>query len=161
MNIREFSLLDQTGINTLQKEFMIEFFPEYANDPRQYEWNADIYDINKYYIKQGGKIWVTEIDRYIAGFGGFRRVNPHTAEIKRVRINAQHRGQGLGKSIVNQIEKYCKAAGISKILVDTDNRFEVAKAMYTKLGYVIVRTETETKNGMVYTDNYYEKLLCK
>lgn len=159
MNIREFTLLDQPGVNKLQEEFMIEFFPEYVDDPGQYEWNADIYEINESYIKKGGKIWVAEVDSYIAGFGGFRLIDSKTAEIKRVRINSLHRGKGLGKSIIKQIEEYCRNAAISKILVDTDDRFEAAKTMYTNLGYAMYRTKTKTENGIEYTDNFYEKFL--
>lgn len=159
MSIREFTLLDQPGINKLQEEFMVEFFPEYADDPLQYEWNADIYDINECYLEKGGKIWVAEVDNYIVGFGGFRLMDSKTAEIKRVRINSLHRGKGIGKSIVKQIENYCRRANMEKILVDTDDRFEAAKAMYTKMGYVMYRTKTKTDNGIEYTDNFYEKSL--
>ena len=138
---------------------MIEFFPELADDPGQYEWNADIYDINECYIKKGGKIWVAEVNNYVAGFGGFRLVNHEVAEIKRVRINSRHRGKGLGKSIIRKIENYCEGAAIHKILVGTDDRFEPAKTMYTNMGYTIYRTESYTKNGATNTDNFYEKIL--
>ncbi len=160
MSIREFTLSDQPGINKLQEEFMVEFFPELADDPGQFEWNADIYNIDESYVKNGGKVWVAEIDNYIAGFGGFRLVNPGIAEIKRVRINSRHRSKGLGNSIISQIEYYCKGVAIQKILVDTDDRFEAAKAMYTNLGYTIYRKESYTKNGTTFTDNFYEKLLA-
>jgi GNAT superfamily N-acetyltransferase len=159
MNIREFTLSDQAGINKLQEEFMAEFFPGLANDPGQFDWNADIYDVNECYVKTGGKVWVAEIDNRIAGFGGFRLVSQGIAEIKRVRINTRHRGKGLGKLIIRQIENYCKTADIQKILVDTDDRFEAAIAMYTGMGYSICRTESYQKNGATFTDNFYEKIL--
>ena len=107
MIIREFAPADQPGIVKLQEEFMIEFFPEYVHDPRQLEWNADIYDIADCYIKKGGKIWVAEITNDMVGFGGFRLVDAYTAEIKRIRISSGHRGKGIGKSIVKKIEGYC------------------------------------------------------
>lgn len=148
MSIREFIAKDQPGINKLQEEFMIEFFPEFADNLKQYEWNADIYDVNEHYLNNGGKIWVADIGHYIAGFGGFRRVDRNTAEIKRVRINARYRGKGLGKSIVKEIENYCAGSDVKKLLVDTDDRFEAAKFMYTSMGYEIIRSETVTKNGI-------------
>ncbi len=54
MGIREFTSSGQSGINTFQQEFMTEFFPELADDPDQYKWNADVHDIDKYYLKRGG-----------------------------------------------------------------------------------------------------------
>jgi GNAT superfamily N-acetyltransferase len=159
MNIREFTLSDQAGINKLQDEFMAEFFPGLANDPGQFEWNADIYDIDECYLKNGGKAWVVDIDDFVAGFGGFRLVSPEIAEIKRVRIDSRHRGKGIGKSIIRQIENYCKAAGIQKLLVDTDDRFEAAISMYTGMGYSIYLRESYKKDGTTFTDNFYEKIL--
>ena len=157
--IREFALTDQSQVINLQEEFMTEFFPEFANDQRKYEWNADVYSIQEHYIENGGKVWIAEVEDGIVGFGCLRLVDYDTAEIKRVRINNQHRGKGLGKSIINQIESYCAASNISKILVDTDNRFEAAKSMYSGMGYVIYRTETDIKKSRAYTDHYYEKIL--
>ncbi len=159
MIIREFKLQDQYDIIKIQEEFMKEFFPEYADDPRKYEWNADIYNVNDYYIQKGGKIWVAEDNSYIIGFGGFRLVNSETAEIKRVRIDSRYRRKGLGKAIIKNIENYCKNNDIKKILVDTDDRFEAAKTMYINMGFVIYRTQTESENGIEYTEIYYEKLL--
>jgi GNAT superfamily N-acetyltransferase len=157
--IREFTQTDQSQIITLQEEFMTEFFPEFSEDQRKYEWNADVYSIQELYIAKGGKVWVAEGEFGIIGFGCLRLVNSTTSEIKRVRINHQHRGKGLGKSLVKQIEKYCAFSGITKVLVDTDDRFEAAKSMYSGMGYQIYRTETEIKEGQEYTDHYYEKKL--
>ncbi len=141
MTIREFATTDQAGVNSLQADFMQEFFPEFAGDPRQREWNADIYNIHNEYVLQGGKFWVVEVDHEIVGMGGFHLVNPGVAEVKRIRIRADHRGQGLGKAIVRMIESYCIEHGISKILVDTDERLATAKRMYEKMGYRAYRKE--------------------
>ncbi len=59
--IREFRPADQSQIVNLQEEFMTEFFPEFADDNRKYEWNADVYSIQEHYIEKGGKVWVAEV----------------------------------------------------------------------------------------------------
>jgi putative acetyltransferase len=161
MNIREFTILDQASVIQLQEEFMQEFFPEFANDPRRYQWNADIYNIDEYYIKNGGKIWVVEEDKEIVGVGGFRLVDYEVAEIKRIRIKARYRGKGLGKKIVQMIEEYCVNNNILKILVDTDERLSTAKLMYEKMGYIAYRTEIVVEGNMKYTNHYFEKVLSK
>lgn len=138
---------------------MTEFFPEFAADKRKFEWNADVYSIEDHYIRKGGKAWVVEVDSTIVGFGCLRLVSSGIAEIRRVRITSGHRGKGIGKSIVEQAENYCAQANITKVLVDTDDRFEAAKSMYSGMGYLIYRSETEIKDGQEYTDHYYEKIL--
>jgi GNAT superfamily N-acetyltransferase len=159
MKIREFTAADQAAISRLQDAFMTEFFPEFASDPRQYQWNADVYQIDESYLQNGGKVWVAEVDKVIVGFGGFRLIDANTAEIKRVRIDSGHRGKGLGKAIIEHIESYCRATEIKTIKVDTDNRFAAAISMYTNMGYVLRHSESFSKNKIIYTDNYYEKLL--
>lgn len=48
---------------------MSELFPEFADDPRKYEWNADVYSIHEHYIQQGGGVYVFETTSGIVGFG--------------------------------------------------------------------------------------------
>lgn len=143
----------------MQDAFKAEFFPEFASDPRQYQWNADVYQIDESYLQNGGKVWVAKVNKVIVGFGGFRLIDANTAEIKRVRIDSDHRGKGLGKAIIEYIESYCRATEIKTIKVDTDHRFAAAISMYTNMGYVLLHSESFSKNKIVYTDNYYEKLL--
>ncbi len=160
MTIREFVTADQAGVNRLQADFMQEFFPEFANDPRQFEWNADIDNIHEAYILQGGKFWVVEADQEIVGMGGFRLARPGVAEIKRVRIKAGCRGRGLGKAIVRMIETYCSEHGISKILVDTDERLAAAKRIYENMGYRAYCRETIFEAGGEYINYYFKKELA-
>lgn len=160
MTIREFVAADQAGVNSLQAGFVQEFFPEFADDPRQYEWNADIYNISEWYLKRQGKFWVVEADQEIVGMGGFRLLSPGLAEIKRIRIRAGYRGRGFGKAIVRTIETYCMEHGISKILVDTDERLATAKHMYEQMGYRVYRQETEVEAGREYINYYFEKELA-
>ena len=138
---------------------MAEFFPEFANDQRRYTWNADLYSIQQHYIEKGGKAWVAELEGNVAGFGCLRLLNSNAAEIKRVRIDQKHRGKGLGKSLISQIENYCFSSNITKVLVDTDDRFVSAKSMYSGMGYKVYRTATEIKDGREYIDHYYVKTL--
>lgn len=159
MRVREFNTADQTDVSRLQDAFMAEFFPEFTSDPRQYQWNADVYQIDESYLQRGGKVWVAEVDNVVVGFGGFRLVDVHIAEIKRVRIDSGYRGKGLGRSIIKHIESYCRASDIRTIKVDTDDRFAAAISMYTNMGYVLQRSESFSRNNVVYTDNYYEKRL--
>jgi putative acetyltransferase len=159
MIIREFTAADQLGVIRLQEEFIQEFFAEYYTDPRQYQWNADIRDLDKYYLQKGGKFWVVEEDQEIVGVGGFRLVSSTIAEIKRLRIKAGYRGKGLGKAIVQIIEDYCRNHQIVKILVDTDERLATAKTMYERLGYTAYRVETVKEGNETYTNYYFEKNL--
>jgi len=157
MTIREFKVADQENVAKLQDEFMLEFFPEFRSDPRQYQWNADIYHIDEHYSQRGGRFWVIEEDHEIVGFGGFRLVSPTVAEIKRVRLRSSCRGKGLGKAIVETIEYYCREHKIAKILVDTDERLSIAKNMYARLGYVLIRKEEQTEGLRKFVTCFFEK----
>ena len=159
MTIREFTAADQPGVTQLQEEFMQEFFPEFYHDPHQYQYNADIHDLDQFYLQLGGKFWVVEEAGEIIGVGGFRLVSPTVAEIKRVRLKACWRGKGLGKAIIRTIEDHCRAHHIKKILVDTDDRLVTAQKMYQKLGYILYRSESGAAGGVSYVNYYFEKEL--
>ncbi len=159
--LREFIPADQPGVDQLQAEFMQEFFPEFADDPRQAGWNADVHDIQRYYLQAGGKFWVAEEAGEIVGVGGFRLASPGVAEIKRIRIQSRCRGKGLGKAILHEIEACCRDQGFSKILVDTDERLATAKAMYEKAGYVAYRVEREVEGSETYINYFFEKDLTE
>lgn len=58
------------------------------------------------------------------------------AEIKSVFVTEEHRGKGLSKPIMQALEKYLVATGISVARLATGVRQPTAISLYTSLGYV-------------------------
>jgi putative acetyltransferase len=58
-----------------------------------------------------------------------------TAELHRLYVRPDRRGQGLGSLLVQQAESHARARGASRIVLWSDTRFTTAHRLYGRLGY--------------------------
>ena len=59
-------------------------------------------------------------------------------EVKRVVVDAHHRGRGLGRSLMTELERIARAAGVPRLILQTGDRQPEAVALYTGLGYTAI-----------------------
>ena len=57
------------------------------------------------------------------------------AEIKKVYIKKEYRGQGIGRTLVNNVINYIKDKGYKSIYIGTSDHFNGAKKFYEKMGF--------------------------
>ncbi|MGN6609565.1 MAG: GNAT family N-acetyltransferase [Jatrophihabitans sp.] len=68
--------------------------------------------------------------------GGFRRVDDRTVEIKRMYVDPSARGRGWGRRMVRALEREARAAGATRVVLNTGFRQQAAIALYEAEGYV-------------------------
>jgi GNAT superfamily N-acetyltransferase len=69
------------------------------------------------------------------GCGCFRLFNEKSVEIKRMYVVKEHRGKGISKIILNELEKWALEIGFESAVLETGhNQFE-AVGLYSRLGY--------------------------
>ncbi len=135
-----------------------------AHQMRDEVWDKDVRDIPGHYLQPGAHFWVVEDslpaagrERRIIAMNAIRRHDDTTAEIKRMRVTKDRRRQGIARLLLEIAEDWCRAAGYIRIVLDTTDRQEAAKVMYTNHGY------TETSNRWLEsfstTLRFYEKHL--
>lgn len=71
------------------------------------------------------------------GCGGFKNTQ-NQAEIKRMYVNAEYRGQHIGKQLLVELENWAKEEGFSSALLETGTKQIEAQNLYKKLGYQII-----------------------
>ena len=71
----------------------------------------------------------------IAG-GGFTRHDSITAEIRRMYVVPHERGRGVARLLLIAIESAVRAAGYSRVILDTGPKQPHAEALYRSAGYV-------------------------
>lgn len=86
-----------------------------------------------------GLFLVGYLDERPVACGGWRRLDPATAEIKRMWIAEAVRGRGLARVMLGELEATAAAAGVSRITLNTGYLQTEAMALYESSGYV--RTE--------------------
>ncbi|MDW6057914.1 GNAT family N-acetyltransferase [Streptomyces sp. FXJ1.4098] len=69
------------------------------------------------------------------GCGGVRLLDEHTAEIKRMFVADQARGHGIGRYLLEQLERHAVSRGATRIMLETGRRNTAALALYHRTGY--------------------------
>ena len=134
-----------------------------ADYKREEIWDKDVRDIPAHYLQLGCHFWVVEDAAPVRAAGtiiamnAIRRHDDTTAEIKRMRVTKARRRQGIARLLLEVAEDFCRAAGYTRIILDTTDRQEAAKVMYANHGY----TETSSRwvEPINTTIRYYEKHL--
>lgn len=67
--------------------------------------------------------------------GALRRHDGGIGEVKRMYTHPSHRGQGVGKAIVQRIEEAARGEGMAKLVLETGDRHPAAWAVYERAGF--------------------------
>ena len=68
--------------------------------------------------------------------GGWRIVEPGLGEVKRMYVAASHRGRGLSRLLLAEIERSAALAGLKRLRLETGDRQPEAKALYESSGWI-------------------------
>jgi putative acetyltransferase len=71
------------------------------------------------------------------GIGAYKEFEPNVAEIKRMYTSPKHRGKGIAKAILNELEAWAKEEGYTSSILETGFMQVDAIGLYKKLGYEI------------------------
>ncbi len=68
--------------------------------------------------------------------GAFRAFEPSTVEVKRMFVLPGHRGKGLSRAVLNELEKWAAEAGNTHTILETGLKQPAAISLYETSGYV-------------------------
>jgi putative acetyltransferase len=80
-------------------------------------------------------LFIARDDGAAVAMGALRRHGDGIAEVKRMYTLPSHRGQGLGRAIVAEIEKLARAEGFARLVLETGSNFDAAKHVYESAGF--------------------------
>ncbi len=72
------------------------------------------------------------------GCGAHRPVDDHASEIKRMYVDPELRGSGIGKAILAELESWVSEQGFAKAVLETSKRLDTAVGLYAKAGYQVI-----------------------
>ncbi len=88
------------------------------------------------YTKTDGAFWAVEDERgRVCACVAVDFPGSGTAELHRLYVRHDQRGQGLGSLLVQQAESYARSKGASRLILWSDTRFTTAHRLYRRLGY--------------------------
>lgn len=77
-------------------------------------------------------------DTVAVGIGAYKEFDANTAEMKRMYTLPEHRGKGIGKTILTELENWAKEEGYTISLLETGYKQLDAIGLYKKLGYEVI-----------------------
>lgn len=86
------------------------------------------------YAPPHGRLYLTGNDQ-AAGCIALRRLDPETAEIKRLYVREPRRRNGLGRDLALAAIAAARETGASRVVLDTLPSMERAQALYRALGF--------------------------
>jgi GNAT superfamily N-acetyltransferase len=90
-----------------------------------------------------------------AGLGGVRYLDTEAAEVKSMFVAPAHRGHGLARAILAELERIAREHGCRRVQLDTSDYLTGAVALYRSGGY----REVPAYNGNTKANLWFERQL--
>ncbi len=82
-----------------------------------------------------GLFLIAHVGDEAVGCGGVRLLGEHTAEIKRMYVSGDARGHGIGRHLLEHLERHAASRGATRIMLETGRHNTAALALYHQAGY--------------------------
>lgn len=137
LTLRSYQASDVPALHEIDYEFQSEIVFDIPGRAKPYR-HEDLDDVEATYLTSGA-FWVIQAeDGEIAGYGAVMRVDDTTARLRRFRVRASWRRQGLATRLLAEAERFCAEHGYRRITLGTTDFQQPAQALYRKHGYVKV-----------------------
>jgi putative acetyltransferase len=99
--------------------------------------DRDVLEIEKYYLESGGAFYAIEQAGHIVGSGGYYPISRGFlgVEIRKMYLQQQARGRGLGKFVLHRLENEIRQRGFREIWIETASVLQEAVLFYEGQGY--------------------------
>jgi GNAT superfamily N-acetyltransferase len=105
----------------------------------------DLFDFAAHSAPPRGAFFVIRDGGTIVGSVGIERLDEGHAEIHRLYLDADRRGRGTGRALMDACLVWCRALAIPRVLLWSDTRFDGAHRLYARMGFA--RTGERTLIG--------------
>jgi GNAT superfamily N-acetyltransferase len=118
----------------------------------------DLLVFTQHYVPPHGGFFVIRQNGQVVGSVGVERLGESSAELHRLYLDADLRGRGLGRALVEAVIAWCRTEGIMHLLLWSDTRFDRAHVLYERMGFQ--RTGERALEDINHTREYrYERSL--
>jgi GNAT superfamily N-acetyltransferase len=120
------------------------------------------------FVPPDGVFLVAQLDDTDVGCGGIRRIGPDGAgsaeptlatstrfEAKHIFIRPQSRGHGLGRALLQELERRARKFGATQLVLDTNSNLDAARGLYLTSGFELIEPYNDNPNA---TDWYGKRL---
>ena len=106
-------------------------------------------------VPPDGTLLLVAVDGEPAGLGGVRHLDTDVAEVKSMYVAPRHRGKGLARALLAELEEIAHSHGCTAVRLDTSDYLTPAIALYRAAGY----REVANYNGNRKANLWFERQL--
>jgi enamine deaminase RidA (YjgF/YER057c/UK114 family)/GNAT superfamily N-acetyltransferase len=88
-----------------------------------------------YNPSQGGRLLLATYEGEASGCVGLKKLDATSAEVKRLYVPPQYRGNGIGKMLVEAALQQARELGYKRIVADTDLNMRIAMLIFDEHGF--------------------------
>lgn len=133
--IVSFDSTHQPGLAVLVEAVLAEF--GFGVDPLL---EADLADPGGHY----GAVWVALDEGDVVGSVAVRDLGDGQAELKRMYLEPNYRGRGLGRQLLERALTWASAQGLDAVVLDTAEQMTGAQRLYESAGFKRLGARTES-----------------
>ena len=127
--------------------------------------DEEIGRIPAYYAAHHGSFWIAEDTGALLGMFGLERIDPETAELRRMYVAPEAQRRGVARAMLAHAEHTCRAADLRRMILSTSELQQAALTLYRATGFRLVREEVaETRTNKTVGSGlrrfHFEKLLA-
>ena len=120
----------------------------------------DLISPSSSYAETEGAFWAVEDERgRVCACVAIDFPKSGTAELHRLYVRSDRRGQGLGSLLVRQAESHARVRGAERIVLWSDTRFTTAHRLYKRLGYTQIDGQRQLTDISKSAEYRFEKAL--
>jgi putative acetyltransferase len=132
-NIREATNKDQPAVTKLIYGILEDY--KLKHDPNSTD--ADLMDIEKNYTARNGLFDLLEDENgKIIATVGLYKIDDETCELRKMYLDKNQRGKGLGKFLLEHALKRARELGYKKVVLETASVLKEAIGLYEKYGFI-------------------------
>ena len=72
------------------------------------------------------------------GSASFKKYDDENAEVKRVFVKEEYRGQGISYELMKMLEEQARKKGFKYFILESGEPLVAAMALYRKIGYIVI-----------------------
>ena len=99
------------------------------------DFGNEVNHIHQKYSLPNGVLFLAEDDQRPVACAGLRRLDIKTVELKRMFVMKEHRGKGIGKSLLSKALETAEEQGYDRMVLDSLPDMKAAQALYISYGF--------------------------